>query len=105
MRYLIRLVSSCIGIISVRRLFIRLHNYGVAVAQILWGIWLIPFGILIMRSEFILRWLSYPLSTFNSVGTLFLPSIRPASSYEQTLGLGECPILIMRASALAGSVS
>lgn len=81
-------------------LFLRLHNYGLAAAQIFWGIWMIPYGILILRCDFIPRWLAYPLFVaaagyvLNSVGTLFLPSIRGISSYGQILGLGELPIII-----------
>jgi len=35
--------------------FIRLHAQGLDIAQIFWGIWLIPFGILVYRSGFIPR--------------------------------------------------
>jgi hypothetical protein len=34
-------------------LFLRLHNQGLALAGIFWGLWLFPFGILAMRSGFI----------------------------------------------------
>jgi hypothetical protein len=36
-------------------LSLRLHNTGFAVAQIFWGLWLIPYGLLVMRSGFIPR--------------------------------------------------
>jgi len=35
--------------------FLRLHNHGFILAQIFWGLWLFPFGIVIMRSGFIPR--------------------------------------------------
>src|SRR6266700_6188261 len=35
--------------------FLRLHSQGFILAQIFWGLWLFPFGILIMRSGFIPR--------------------------------------------------
>lgn len=35
--------------------FLRLHNQGFVLAQIFWGLWLFPFGILIWRSGFIPR--------------------------------------------------
>jgi Domain of unknown function (DUF4386) len=35
--------------------FLRLHNSGLLVAQIFWGLWLFPFGILVIRSGFIPR--------------------------------------------------
>ena len=59
-------------------LFLRLHNYGLVINQIFWGLWLFPIGILVMRSGFIPRWLSFPLFfagagyVLNSLGMLVL---------------------------------
>jgi Domain of unknown function (DUF4386) len=36
-------------------LSMRLHSHGLLVAQIFWGLWLFPFGILVIRSGFIPR--------------------------------------------------
>jgi len=36
-------------------LFLRLHNEGNALNEMLWGLWLLPFGLLIVRSQFIPR--------------------------------------------------
>lgn len=36
-------------------LFLRLHFDGIIVAQVLWGLWLIPFGILVFKSGFLPR--------------------------------------------------
>ena len=79
-------------------LFLRLHNYGLVVNQIFWGLWLFPIGLLIMRSGFIPRWLAYPLFfagagyVLNSLGSLLLPpSLRWTTEYLQILGLGEMP--------------
>jgi hypothetical protein len=79
-------------------LFLRLHNYGLVVNQIFWGLWLIPIGILIMRSGFIPRWLAYPLFiagsgyVLNSLGTLLLPpSLRWITDNLLILGVGEMP--------------
>jgi uncharacterized protein DUF4386 len=36
-------------------LFVRLHGQGVAVASVFWGLWLLPFGMLVIRSNFIPR--------------------------------------------------
>ena len=35
--------------------FLRLHGYGFLVAAIFWGLWLLPFGLLVYRSGFIPR--------------------------------------------------
>jgi hypothetical protein len=36
-------------------LFIRLHHQGVVANEIFWGLWLIPFGLLVYRSTFLPR--------------------------------------------------
>jgi uncharacterized protein DUF4386 len=60
--------------------FLRLHSQGFVLAQIFWGLWLFPFGILIWRSGFIPRILGvfaiiagcgYVIS---SSASLFLPT-------------------------------
>lgn len=38
-------------------LFIELHNHGYAVAEIFWGLWLFPLGLLVYRSRFLPRFL------------------------------------------------
>ena len=79
-------------------LFLRLHNYGLVINQIFWGLWLFPIGILVMRSGFIPRWLSFPLFfagagyVLNSLGMLVLPpSLRWITENLQILGVGELP--------------
>jgi hypothetical protein len=32
-------------------LFLRLHNHGVLVNEVFWGLWLFPFGLLVYRSR------------------------------------------------------
>jgi hypothetical protein len=38
-------------------LFMRLHGQGFAIASIFWGLWLFPFGLLVIRSGFIPKFL------------------------------------------------
>ncbi len=38
-------------------LFLNLHHYGFVVAEIFWGLWLLPLGLLIYRSRFLPRFL------------------------------------------------
>ena len=33
----------------------QLRNEGIFVAQIFWGLWLLPFGVLVIKSDFIPR--------------------------------------------------
>jgi hypothetical protein len=79
-------------------LFLQLHNYGLVVNQIFWGLWLFPIGALVMRSGFIPRWLGVPLFfagagyVLNSLGMLLLPpSLRWLTENLQILGVGEMP--------------
>jgi len=81
-------------------LFLRLHNYGLVVNQFFWALWLFPLGILIMRSQFIPRWLGYPLFAAgtgyvaSSLGTLLLPpELRWMTGWTLALGAGEFPAL------------
>lgn len=36
-------------------LFLRLHTHGVLAVEIFWGLWLVPFGLLVMKSRFFPR--------------------------------------------------
>ncbi|MGZ5481523.1 MAG: DUF4386 domain-containing protein [Pyrinomonadaceae bacterium] len=61
-------------------LFLALHRQGIGVVGIFWGLWLFPFGVLVMRSGFLPRLLGV-LLILNCVGyvaasltTLLLPS-------------------------------
>jgi len=38
---------------SLGMLFIRLHGQGTAVNEIFWGVWLLPFGVLVYKSRFL----------------------------------------------------
>ena len=38
-------------------LFLRLHHYGIVVNEVFWGLWLLPFGILIWKSRFLPKFL------------------------------------------------
>ena len=61
-------------------LFLNLHQQGINIAEIFWGLWLFPFGVLVVRSGFIPRILGVLLivNCFGylaaSLTALFLPS-------------------------------
>jgi hypothetical protein len=81
-------------------LFLRLHGQGFVVAEIFWGLWLFPFGVLVIRSGFIPRFLGvllfiagsgYLASSFTS---LLLPSYRHlVDQFAMVLTAGELPII------------
>ncbi|MFT5822626.1 MAG: hypothetical protein ACI8ZM_003882 [Crocinitomix sp.] len=46
-------VLESIGNADQVSLFLKLHHYGVVIAQVFWGIWLFPMGYLVYKSGFI----------------------------------------------------
>ncbi len=44
---------------AVGMLLIRMHGQANGINQTLWGLWLLPFGWLVVRSRFLPRWLGY----------------------------------------------
>jgi Domain of unknown function (DUF4386) len=81
-------------------LCLRLHGDGFMVAQIFWGLWLFPFGICVMRSGFIPRFLGILLivAAFgylgSSVANLVLPQYADAvGRVARVLTLCELPII------------
>src|SRR5438477_12229266 len=80
--------------------FLRLHGQGFVVAQIFWGLWLFPFGILVIRSGFIPRLLGYLLfvAGFGYVASSFTSLLLPpyahlVDRFAGLLELGELPII------------
>ncbi|MEN3370927.1 MAG: hypothetical protein V7609_3070 [Verrucomicrobiota bacterium] len=76
--------------------FLRLHNQGVILAQIFWGLWLFPFGIAVMRSGFIPRFVGIATIAagsgyvISSSVSLFLPaSAQGLGQLAMILGVGE----------------
>jgi Domain of unknown function (DUF4386) len=81
--------------------FLRLHNYGFLIAQIFWGLWLFPFGILVIRSGFIPSVLGFLLFIAGSayVASSFTSLCLPQSEHlvgqvTMILELAELPIVI-----------
>jgi Domain of unknown function (DUF4386) len=82
-------------------LFMRLHNQGIVIAQVFWGLWLFPFGILVIRSGFIPRFLGVLLFLAGSGyvaasgAVLLLPRYaRVTSQASMILGFGELAIIL-----------
>ncbi len=81
-------------------LFLRLHEQGIIVVSIFWGLWLFPFGMLVIRSGFIPRVLGvllmiagfgYLASSFTS---LLLPQYaKLVGQFAMVLYFGELPII------------
>lgn len=82
-------------------LFLRLHNSGLLIAQIFWGLWLFPFGMLVIRSGFIPRVLGFLLfiagSAYvaHSFASLCLPRYAPlVGQVAMFFELGELAIVV-----------
>ena len=78
----------------------RLHNQGIILAQIFWGLWLFPFGLVVMRSGFIPRFVGIAAITAgcgyviaSSVSLFLPPSAQGFADLAMILGLGELAFL------------
>jgi hypothetical protein len=81
-------------------LFLRLHGRGIIVASIFWGLWLFPFGMLVIRSRFIPRvlgfllWIAGAAYLASSFATLVLPRYAPlVGQIALPLEVAELPII------------
>jgi hypothetical protein len=83
-------------------LFLSLHEQGIVIVEMFWGLWLFPFGVLVFRSRFLPRVLgvllviacfAYLIDSFTS---LLLPRYKDTvSSFTAApAGLGEFAILL-----------
>jgi len=81
-------------------LFLRLHGEGITVVSIFWGLWLFPFGMLVLRAGFIPRVFGVLLiiagvaHVTGSFASLLLPPYASlVSKVAGPLALGEVPIV------------
>jgi hypothetical protein len=84
-------------------LFLRLHTHGVLAVEVFWGLWLVPFGLLVMKSRFLPRLLGILLViagvayVAHSLVSLLLAG-PPIILYERVTMLaraaGEFPIML-----------
>jgi hypothetical protein len=86
---------------AVAMLLLKVFGQGIIVNQIFWGLWLVPYGILVYKSRFIPRALGVPLIIAGmayvtaSVTELLSPQYaRLVTGWLLMLGIGELPILI-----------
>ena len=77
-------------------LFLNLHSRGFVVAEIFWGLWLFPIGLLVYRSRFLPRILGVLLMlncftcVANSFTSILLPQFQDiVSRWIKPLGFGE----------------
>ena len=82
-------------------LFLRLHHHGVLVNEVFWGLWLLPFGLLVYRSRFLPRllgvWLMLNCFAYlaqSVTGILWPPYEDAVGNYSFPLMLGELAIML-----------
>jgi hypothetical protein len=82
-------------------LFIRLHGQGILIAEIFWGLWLFPFGLLVFRSGFLPRFIGVWLMincfgyVLLSMASLFFPGYSDKLFiWLQPVLLGELAIML-----------
>lgn len=81
-------------------LFVRLHEQGIQVAAVFWGLWLFPYGMLVMRSGFAPAWLGVLMIiagvgyVISSTASLILPQYADAvGKVTMILAFGELPFI------------
>jgi hypothetical protein len=82
-------------------LFIRLHNQGEFMNEIFWGLWLLPFGLLVYRSGFLPRFLGVWLMlacfgwlVLSLIALLFPPYYETAFRIAQPVMFAELAIML-----------
>ncbi len=93
-------VYAPLGREALAYLFMQLHGRGYIVAEIFWGLWLFPFGLLVIRSGFIPRILGWALIAAgigyvaSSAAWFLAPEYQDAvDAVARRLELGELPIV------------
>jgi hypothetical protein len=81
-------------------LLIRMHGFGITAASIFWGLWLIPAGMLVVRSGFIPRIVGYFMYagaagylSYAIAAILFPAYASRVGDFAQILEIGEIPIV------------
>ena len=93
------LASKSAGLNGLTSLFLQLHSAGLEVAGIFWGLWLIPLGLLIMRSGYIPRLIGLSSIiggvgyTLGSVAALSFPEAGIIGTLANILEIGELPAI------------
>jgi uncharacterized protein DUF4386 len=82
-------------------LFINLHNHGFGVAEIFWGLWLFPLGLLVYKSRFLPRFLGVWLAiggfanVILSLTGVLLPQYQDkVFTYSQPAFFGEVALML-----------
>jgi hypothetical protein len=86
---------------AIAMLFLSLHHYGVVINEVFWGLWLLPFGILVYKSGFLPRFLGVwlMLNCFaylaqSVTGVLFPQYLDTVAKVAFPLQLGEIAIML-----------
>jgi uncharacterized protein DUF4386 len=82
-------------------LFLNLHHHGIVVAEIFWGLWLFPLGLLVYRSQFLPRFLGvwlifagFAWVVLSFTGILLPQYQNKVDSYSQPAFLGEIAFML-----------
>ncbi len=75
-------------------MFIRLHHAGEVVNEIFWGLWLVPFGLLVFRSRFLPRFLGVWLILNGAAYVILSFTGLLAPAYEATAFNFAFPIML-----------
>ncbi len=86
---------------SLALLFLHLHSEGNIVNEVFWGLWLVPFGLLVMKSGFIPKFLGiwllldgFAYVVLSAIGILAPQYYDTAFTYAQPALFGELAIML-----------
>jgi hypothetical protein len=77
------------------KFFLDLHKQGIVIAQIFWGLWLFPLGILVKNSGYFPKFIGWAVViggigyTLDSFSTLIVPGLVALSPVFQFMTMGE----------------
>ena len=86
---------------AITMLFLKIHQYGIIVNEVFWGLWLIPFGLLVYKSGILPRllgvWLivnGFAYVSQNITGVVFPQFLDLAETVSVPLQFGEIAIML-----------
>lgn len=81
-------------------MFMKLHGDGFTVASIFWALWLFPFGVCVIKSGFIPKWIGYALFVAGAgylvdatIWCLAPKLAHPLGLYTTIMEIGELPVI------------
>ncbi|MDR3447504.1 DUF4386 domain-containing protein [Dyella sp.] len=85
---------------AIGMLLIRMHGQAIGINQVFWGLWLLPFGSLVVSSRFLPRWLGYWLLLDGVAWVALSVTWFLAPNYQDDLFLYLQPVFLAELAAM-----